>query len=102
MDHPHQAVGLMAVAMATLPGQLREIGLASKQGAGLRRGIVLQERGNIELSRTRNGPKHRLKGGLSWLICRAKADLLKATMGCQGGVQPTISDIFTKGLIGKT
>ena len=53
MDLPHQAVGLIAIAMATLPGQFGEIGLTSKEGTGLSSGILLKERSDVELSRSR-------------------------------------------------
>ena len=92
-----EGAGLMAMAMATLPGQFGEIGMTSKHGAGLSRGILLQERDNVELGCPWIAPKHHLKGGLSWLLFRTKTDLFKATRGCQGGVRPTIGDISTKG-----
>ena len=40
MDHPHQVVGLMAMAMAPIPSKFGEIGLTAEKGAGLAAAFV--------------------------------------------------------------
>ena len=102
MDHPHQAVGLMAMAMAPLPGQFGEIGLTAEQGAGLGSCIRLHERRNDQAGRPWCGSKLLLQSGQRRLLRRAEADLLESAMACQGGVKATIGHILTERLVGKT
>ena len=102
MDHPYKAVGLMAMTMAALPGQFRKIGLTAEQGTGLGCCIRLHERRNAEARRARCRSELLLKTDQRRLFRSAEADLLKASMACQSGVEAAVGHILTERLIGKT